>query len=134
MQTQYLQTYVGIVTDACACNVFTENGYRYLKFYIGGDLSQMTGVRLEEFRLRVSRLLCIPLEFVFIAGIEPSNSLLLTFMLPENSVEIFINITQHNDQFVQTFELLMEIGKNVLIFRGMSFVNNILCGQLNNKK
>ncbi|XP_061188563.1 uncharacterized protein LOC133196720 isoform X2 [Saccostrea echinata] len=61
-----------------------ENGYRYLKFHIRGkDLNTYGRSELERLRSMASDLLFVPKEFVIISGIEPSNSLVITIMVPE---------------------------------------------------
>ncbi|XP_041350592.1 uncharacterized protein LOC121369629 [Gigantopelta aegis] len=66
-----------------------ENGYTFVKVYIKGDISTLDDNELETQRLQVSQLLKVPMEFVFLVGMEPSNSIVLTFMVPEKSIEIF---------------------------------------------
>lgn len=39
--------------------------------------------KLEELRMHVSHALCVPVEFVVASGIEATNSILVTFMVPE---------------------------------------------------
>ena len=64
---------------------FLENGYKYLKFHLeGATLDTFTREELERLRTHVAQnLLFIPPEFVFVQGIEPSNSLIITFMVPQ---------------------------------------------------
>ncbi|XP_041350594.1 uncharacterized protein LOC121369630 [Gigantopelta aegis] len=94
-----------------------ENGYKYLKFYIGGDITRLTVKELEQLRVQVSTTLCVPLKFVYLDGIEPSNSILLTFMVPDNSIEIFISFAGHNQDCMEEFGLFVEIRHDVLILR-----------------
>ena len=65
---------------------FTENGYKHLKFHIeGADLNKYNRGELERLRSKIaSELLHVPPEFVIVAGIEPSSSLMITIMLLED--------------------------------------------------
>ena len=58
-----------------------------MKFHIEGkDLDSYDRVELEKLRSYVAQnLLFIPPQFVFVRGVELSNSLVITFMVPENS-------------------------------------------------
>ncbi|XP_071113261.1 uncharacterized protein [Haliotis cracherodii] len=58
-----------------------ESGYENVKFHVEGDLDNFQRRELEDLRANVARLLFIPPEFVFVSGLEPSNSLLITLMI-----------------------------------------------------
>ncbi|XP_062588037.1 uncharacterized protein LOC134249706 [Saccostrea cucullata] len=61
-----------------------ENGFKYLKFHIRGkNLNNYGRTELERLRSMVAELLLVPKEFIIISGIEPSNSLVITIMVPE---------------------------------------------------
>ncbi|XP_048769227.1 uncharacterized protein LOC125675536 isoform X3 [Ostrea edulis] len=68
-----------------------ENGYKHLKFHIRGrDLNTYGRSELDRLRSMISGLLLVPQEFVIITGIEPSNSLMITVMVPEEfAVNLF---------------------------------------------
>ena len=64
------------------------NGYRYIQFHIEGkDFTKVKRSSLEAMRMTAARLMIVPPEFVVIAGIEPSSSLLITFMIPERFIK-----------------------------------------------
>ncbi|XP_041355013.1 uncharacterized protein LOC121372636 [Gigantopelta aegis] len=58
-----------------------ENGFKHVKFHVNGNLENFHRKELENMRANVARLLFVPAKFVFLCGVEPANSLLLTFML-----------------------------------------------------
>lgn len=65
-----------------------ENGYEFMKFHIkGADLDKYGTGDLEKLRSKISKLLFVPPEFVIIAGIEPSQSLLITIMVLEDDAQ-----------------------------------------------
>lgn len=65
-----------------------ENGYEFLKFHIkGADLNKYGTGDLEKLRSKISKLLFVPPEFVIIAGIQPSQSLLITVMLLKDDAQ-----------------------------------------------
>ncbi|XP_046360789.2 uncharacterized protein LOC124138272 isoform X2 [Haliotis rufescens] len=69
-----------------------ENGYKYVKFHVEGDIDKLTHADKEHLRADVARILCVPITYVFIRGLEPAKSLLFTFMVPEEDVSSFIHI------------------------------------------
>ncbi|XP_046560176.1 uncharacterized protein LOC124269204 isoform X3 [Haliotis rubra] len=69
-----------------------ENGYKYIKFHVEGDIDELTHADKEHLRADVARILCVPITTVFIRGLEPAKSLLFTFMVPKEDVNSFIHI------------------------------------------
>ncbi|KAH3746588.1 hypothetical protein DPMN_180997 [Dreissena polymorpha] len=66
-----------------------ENGYKYVKMHVHGkDFSNCTSQYIEDLRNRLSRVLFVPNQYVVIVWIEPSSSLLITFMVPAKYVEL----------------------------------------------
>lgn len=71
-----------------------ENGYKYLKFHItGADLNTYDRTQLEILRSMIGNLLRVPPEFIIMTGIEPSNSLVITFMVLEEDSERLLSLT-----------------------------------------
>lgn len=71
-----------------------ENGYKYLKFHItGADLNTYDRTQLETLRSMIGNLLRVPPEFIIMTGIEPSNSLVITFMVLEEDSERLLSLT-----------------------------------------
>lgn len=55
-----------------------------MQFHIEGkDFSKVKRSCIETIRTIAARLMLVPPQFVTIAGIEPSSSLLITLMVPE---------------------------------------------------
>lgn len=70
-----------------------ENGYEFLKFHIkGADLNKYGTGDLEKLRSKISKLLFVPPEFVIIAGIQPSQSLLITVMLLKDDAQRMLTL------------------------------------------
>ncbi|XP_060585094.1 uncharacterized protein LOC132741033 [Ruditapes philippinarum] len=69
--------------------VLTENGFKYVKFHVEGrNFRNCTRRYVQSVRNRIAAILFIPAQFVIIAGVEPSSSLLITLMIPEKYVTI----------------------------------------------
>lgn len=70
-----------------------ENGYEFLKFHIkGADLNKYGTGDMEKLRSKLSKLLFVPPEFVIIAGIQPSQSLLITVMLLKDDAQRMLTL------------------------------------------
>lgn len=70
-----------------------ENGYEFLKFHIkGADLNKYGTGDMEKLRSKISKLLFVPPEFVIIAGIQPSQSLLITVMLLKDDAQRMLTL------------------------------------------
>lgn len=65
-----------------------ENGYQFIKFHVAGGLDTFQRPHLEHVRRTVAQLLGCQPEHVFVAGIEPSNSLVVTLMVPAAYVDL----------------------------------------------
>lgn len=71
----------------------SENGYKYLKFHIrGADLDTYKKNELEKLRWMIANLLRVPPDFVIVSGIEPSKSLLITFMVQDYIAERIVSL------------------------------------------
>ena len=76
-----------------------ENGYEFIKFHISGR-EKMNRHKLEELRMLVSNALCIPLEFVIASGIEATNSIMVTFMVPEGYANLFSDLDNKDKEYL----------------------------------
>lgn len=76
-----------------------ENGYRYVRFHVTGrDLqTKYTNSMLQDLRAKAAKIIGVPQQFIVIAGIEPSSSLLITFMIPECFVRYLELALQHRE-------------------------------------
>ncbi|KAK3585719.1 hypothetical protein CHS0354_020287 [Potamilus streckersoni] len=93
------------------------NGYRYAVFHVEGkDLSQYRRDGLEQLRTLVSNRLAVPPEFVFICGLEPSSSLMVTIMIPVFHAEIFVELLKEN-----SISELLELGIDSVHINGETF-------------
>ncbi|KAH3725057.1 uncharacterized protein LOC127853677 [Dreissena polymorpha] len=76
------------------------NGYRFVKWHLEGkDFQSCTRGDIQATRMHIAEILCIPPEFVLIAGIEPSSSLLLTLMIPDDHVEVLVEMLRKKETF-----------------------------------
>lgn len=76
-----------------------ENGYEYVKFHIGGK-EKMNRHKLEQLRALVSYALLVPLDFVVVSGIEATNSILVTFMIPEGYVHVMSELSNKEKEYL----------------------------------
>ena len=76
-----------------------ENGYEFIKFHISGR-EKMDRHKLEELRMLVSYALCIPVEFVIANGIEATNSIMVTFMVPEGYANLFSDLDNKDKEYL----------------------------------
>ena len=80
--------------------------------------------------MHIAEILCIPPEFVLIAGIEPSSSLLLTLMIPDDHVEVLVEMLRKKETF-PAFALhgidKIEVNGEVFAVRGMLTNVIVLC-------
>lgn len=56
--------------------------------------------KLEELRMHVSVALCMPLELVIASGIEATNSILVTFMVPEGYANLFSDLDNKDKEYL----------------------------------
>ncbi|WAR08934.1 hypothetical protein MAR_018892 [Mya arenaria] len=88
-----------------------ENGYRYVRLHVDGiDYSNCTDSYLQQLRERLASILFLPPQFIMIAGIEPSSSMLLTFMIPEQYCELLLNMLKSGE----VFPCLQKLGVDVI--------------------
>lgn len=76
-----------------------ENGYEYLHFHVAGK-EKMNRNKLEELRALVSRVLCVPSEFIVVTDIEATNSILITFMIPEGYSNIILELNDKDKEYL----------------------------------
>lgn len=62
-----------------------------MKFHIEG--SEANRQEVEHIREVVASLLCIPIEYVALTGVEPSNSIVITFMVPDEVVKVLFDLS-----------------------------------------
>ena len=86
------------------CFVYlAANGYTYVKIHIGGvntdgqNIDQYSRSLLEGLKADAARLMFVPPEHVVIAGIEPSNSLLITLMIQTEHVRYLKKAAEGKD-------------------------------------
>ncbi|XP_062615647.1 uncharacterized protein LOC134277331, partial [Saccostrea cucullata] len=72
-----------------------ENGYQFIKFHVAGGLDTFQRPQLEHVRRTVAQLIGCLAEHVFVAGIEPSNSLVVTLMVPNSYVDLLPCADKH---------------------------------------
>ncbi|XP_067673886.1 uncharacterized protein [Haliotis asinina] len=88
-----------------------ESGYENVKFHVDGNLDNFQRRELEDLRANVARLLFIPPEFVFVSGLEPSNSLLITLMIHSFCAQTLKNMATSDEG-----RQLLKLGVDTLYF------------------
>ncbi|XP_067676218.1 uncharacterized protein [Haliotis asinina] len=92
-------------------NDTAESGYENVKFHVDGNLDNFQRRELEDLRANVARLLFIPPEFVFVSGLEPSNSLLITLMIHSFCAQTLKNMATSDEG-----RQLLKLGVDTLYF------------------
>lgn len=128
MALDYAQT-IGDVIYFCSPPLEPANGYRYIQFHIEGkDFSKVKRSSLEAMRMTAARLMIVPPEYVIIAGIEPSSSLLITFMIPERFIK-FLEAALNQEPAIKELTYLgidiVRIGDKVVNIHGIEGVDII---------
>jgi len=56
--------------------------------------------KLEELRMLVHNIMFIPLEFVIVSGIEATNSIMVTFMVPEGYANLLSDLDNKDKEYL----------------------------------
>ncbi|XP_053397905.1 uncharacterized protein LOC123552421 [Mercenaria mercenaria] len=108
---EYANT-IGNVIHFYPASALPENGFKYVKLHVEGrNFRNCTRAYVQNIRNRVAAILFIPLEFVIIAGLEPSTSLLITLMIPDSYVTILEELLDTGACNVEFTELGIDIVK-----------------------
>ncbi|XP_052236845.1 uncharacterized protein LOC127848420 isoform X2 [Dreissena polymorpha] len=90
-----------------------ENGYKYVKMHVEGiDFSNSDNMYIQDLKQRLSMALFVPMQFILLAGIEPSSSLLITFMVPEEYIELMVKRLTNGDRFPELHSHHIDVIKN----------------------
>ncbi|XP_046581606.1 uncharacterized protein LOC124289058 [Haliotis rubra] len=71
---------------------FPDNGYVLCKFHVQGNTNNFKGITIEKICNIVSRYLGVPRSRVVPVGIQPSNSILLTVMVPDHALHLLMEL------------------------------------------
>ncbi|XP_033747587.1 uncharacterized protein LOC117332695 [Pecten maximus] len=82
-----------------------RNGYVYADFHIGGKLETTSKQDLEILRANIAERLCVPPKFIFIKGIEPLHSLIITLMVPESAVLALFELSEIEKSTLQSLRV-----------------------------
>ena len=83
--------------------IFAANGYQFVKFHVEGtNFTKYKRSSLETLRATAAVLMGVPSQFVTIAGIEPSTSLLVTLMVPSKFVA-YLEMAMTKEDPIATF-------------------------------
>ncbi|XP_069135855.1 uncharacterized protein [Argopecten irradians] len=82
-----------------------RNGYTHVDFHIGGDLATTSKQDLEILRGNIAERLCVPPKFIFIKGIEPLHSLIVTLMVPEAAVFALFELSEIEKSTLQNLKI-----------------------------
>lgn len=75
-----------IFVQACLWNVGRRD--QFIKFHVAGGLDTFRRPQLEHVQRTVAQLMGCQPEYVIVAGIEPSNSIVVTLMVLEAYIEL----------------------------------------------
>ncbi|XP_060070140.1 uncharacterized protein LOC132550141 [Ylistrum balloti] len=79
------------------------NGYKHVKFHIGG--SEANRRQVDYLRDFVAELLCVQNEDVILVGFEPSNSIVITFMVPEEAIESLFDLEREDKGVLKSMKV-----------------------------
>ncbi|XP_045198030.2 uncharacterized protein LOC123552432 [Mercenaria mercenaria] len=102
----------------------TRPGYTLIKIHIEGHMCH-TEEDVQNIRQNISNIVLVPLEDISVISIETTNSLLITFMLPELYAEV-LHAFLDTKKF-HLFQPLIRLGVDEIIVSGVSY--NIKLGQ-----
>ncbi|XP_033748022.1 uncharacterized protein LOC117333019 [Pecten maximus] len=79
------------------------NGYTHVKFHVRGP--NVSRQQMEHIRADVANLLCVKSQDVLLVGYSPSNSRILTFMVPEAAVGVLKTLTKEDKEMFATMKV-----------------------------
>ncbi|OWF51106.1 uncharacterized protein LOC110449610 [Mizuhopecten yessoensis] len=79
------------------------NGFKHVKFHIGG--SETNRREVENLGSVVAKLLCVRHEDVALVGFQPSNSIVITFMLPEEAIETLHDLVPEDRSVLKSMKV-----------------------------
>ena len=78
------------------------NGYRHVNFHLRGT-DACRRDKIQGLRNQISVLLCCPIEYIIPDGVEPTNSVYVTFMIPEWCIDVLMKIQQEDKARLNSF-------------------------------
>ncbi|XP_067675995.1 uncharacterized protein [Haliotis asinina] len=85
-----------------------ENGYTFSKFHVKGSLESFKSISVEDICNRVARYVGMPPSCVTVAGVEPSESIVITIMLPVEAADLLAQIDD--------FSWLTDMGVDYIVY------------------
>ena len=109
--------------------IFAANGYQFVKVHVEGtNFKKYKRSNLEALRATAAQLMLVPAQFVTIAGIEPSTSLLVTLMVPSRFIA-YLKMALKKTESMETLSNqgvdIVTIDENIYNLRGMFRINII---------
>lgn len=99
-----------------ALRCFAENGFKYTRFHLKCDV---TKGKLEDLRAFVALWMCVPRHLISVAGVQPSNSWIITLMVPDiHTLDLPEVIQRHREWFVHRDIDRFEIDDRVINLTG----------------
>ncbi|XP_064618131.1 uncharacterized protein LOC135482191 [Liolophura sinensis] len=97
-QTVSFAEQVENVVYTCDPTPVAENGFKYTRFHLKCDLNKE---KIEELRAVVARWMSVPTHLVCVAGVQPSESWIITLMVPDiDTLDLSEVIRRHRDWLV----------------------------------
>ncbi|XP_046581604.1 uncharacterized protein LOC124289056 isoform X2 [Haliotis rubra] len=69
-----------------------ENGFTFSQFHVKGSGDNFKSISIEDICMRIARYVGVPPSCVTLAGVEPSESIIITIMLPVEAADLLIQI------------------------------------------
>ena len=69
------------------------NGFRHVTFHLRGT-DACRRKKIQDLRYQIAVLLCCPIEYIIPDGVEPTDSVYATFMIPEWCIDVLMKIQQ----------------------------------------
>lgn len=99
-----------------ALRCFAEKGSKYTRFHLKCDV---TKGKLEDLRAFVALWMCVPRHLISVAGVQPSNSWIITLMVPDiHTIDLPEVIQRHREWFVHRDIHRFEIDDRVINLTG----------------
>lgn len=94
-----------------------DDGYTPVKIHLPADIRSIDMETIDRLRNNVAKIVCVPVELVRIAAIEPGSSLLVTFLIPDAYVTILQILLEEESKLWE----LVAVGVDTLAIGAKSY-------------
>ena len=78
------------------------NGFRHVTFHLRGT-GACRRKKIQDLRYQIAVLLCCPIEYIIPDGVEPTDSVYVTFMIPEWCIDVLMKIQSEDKATPNSF-------------------------------